>query len=477
MPIKNNSKNEKKIYFVIGLGRSGFWAAKYLRSLGKKVIVWESNENEELSETKEILEKLDISVCLNKQFLFEEFSECLNQIEAVVISPAIPIDHKTIIKLKEKGIEVLGEVNIAWESLKNINWIGITGTNGKTTVTHLLSHILRTNNLLAPFAGNIGTPLCKIAYSIKSKNIDWLVAELSSYQIEIATLCIKPKIGIWTTFTADHLDRHKTLDNYFKIKNSLLKQSEFRIYNYDDIHLRENFKSLSKGIWITTSSKQSDLDHCDYWINNEDFIVERQENLLSLKNFKLKGNHNTQNLLLAIAAARKIGLSPEKIKNALLSYEQLPHRMETIYQSNKLEIINDSKATNFDSSTAGIKAIKGAPIIISGGKLKSGSYIEWVNIINKKAKAVFLFGESSQTLKKLILEGGFKKDIFIFNDLSEVINYVYSYIENNQIETLLFSPSCSSFDQFRNYEERGDIFKKLIHEKFNLKLFAHKEFS
>ena len=473
MPIKNNSKKEEKINFVIGLGRSGFWAAKYLRSIGKRVIVWESNENKELLETKEILEKLDISVCLNKQFLFDEFSTCLKQIESIVVSPSIPFDHKTIIKLKERGIVVIGEINIAWESLKNINWIGITGTNGKTTVTHLLSHILRENNLLAPFAGNIGTPLCEIAYSTKSKNIDWIVAELSSFQIEIATHCIKPKIGIWTTFTPDHLDRHKTLDNYFKIKNSLLKQSEFRIYNYDDKYLKENFKSLLNGIWITTNSKESDSDHCDYWINNEHFIVERREKLLSLKNFKLKGNHNTQNLLLAVAAARKIGLSPESIKNALLSYEQLPHRMETIFQSDELEIINDSKATNFDSSVAGINAIKGSPIIISGGRLKNGDSIEWVKIINKKAKAVFLFGESSQTLKKLILEGGFKNDILTFNDLSEVINYAYSYIKNNQAETLLFSPSCSSFDQFRDYEQRGDIFKKLIHEKFNIKFFAH----
>ena len=472
MLINNNSTKEKNINYIIGLGRSGFWAAKYLRSMGKKVIVWESNENEELLETKEALEKLNISVYLNKQFLFDEFSKCLNQIESVVVSPAIPFDHQTIIKLKKRGIVVIGEINIAWESLKNINWIGITGTNGKTTVTHLLSHILRENNLFAPFAGNIGTPLCEIAYSTKSKNIDWLVAELSSYQIEIATPCIKPKIGIWTTFTPDHLDRHKTLDNYFKIKNNLLKQSEFRIYNYDDKYLRENFNFLSNGIWITTNSNESHSDQCDYWINNENFIVERREKLLSLKNFKLKGNHNAQNLLLAVAAARKIGLSPERIKNALLNYEQLPHRMETIYHHNELEIINDSKATNFDSSLAGINAIKGAPIIISGGRYKNGDSKEWIKIINKKAKAVFLFGESSQTLKKLILEGGFKNDILTFKDLSEVINYAYSYIENNQTETLLFSPSCSSFDQFRDYAQRGDIFKKLIYEKFNIKLFA-----
>ena len=466
---KNNSKREEKINFVVGLGRSGFWAAKFLRSMGKKVIVWESKENKELLEKKAVLKKLDISVYLDKQFLFNEFSHCLNQIESVVVSPAIPIDHQTIIKLKQNGIKVIGEINIAWESLKNVNWIGITGTNGKTTVTHLLSHILSKNKLFAPFAGNIGTPLCKIAYGENKKKIDWLVAELSSYQIEVAPY-IKPKIGIWTTFTADHLDRHKNIDNYFKIKNNLLKQSEFRIYNYDDKYLRKNFKTLSNGIWITTNSNQSDLSNCDYWINNENYIIERRKKLFNLNNFKLKGNHNAQNLLLAVAAARKIGLSPEEINDSLSSYKQLPHRLETIHQNKKIEIINDSKATNFDSSIAGINAIKGNPIIISGGRLKSGNANEWLKTINKKAKAVFLFGESSQTLKKLLLDGGFKKDLLTFNDLSEVIEYSYFYLKNNQAETLLFSPSCSSFDQFRDYEERGDFFRELIHKKFNLTL-------
>ena len=470
MAIKKNSKQEEKINFVIGLGRSGFWAAKFLKSLGKRVTVWESNENKDLLENKKALEKLDISVFLNKKFLFDDFSSCLNQIESVVVSPAIPFDHKTIIKLKERGIVVIGEINIAWESLKNINWIGITGTNGKTTVTHLLSHIINENKLCAPFAGNIGTPLCKLAYGKNNKSIDWLVAELSSYQLEIAS-CIKPKIGIWTTFTADHLERHKTLDNYFKIKNKLLKQSEFRIYNYDDKYLRENSKYLSKGIWITTNSNESYLEKCDYWINNENFIVERRKKLFCLKNFSLKGNHNVQDLLLAVAAARIIGLSPVQIKDSLITYKQLPHRLETIFQNNNLEVINDSKATNFDSSIAGINSIKGNSVIISGGRLKSGNSDDWVKTINKKAKAVFLFGESSQVLKKLLLEGEFKKDILTFSDISEVIDYAYIYIKNNHTETLLFSPSCSSFDQFRDYEERGELFKELIDKKFKLKLF------
>ena len=291
------------------------------------------------------------------------------------------------------------------------------------------------------------------------------MAELSSYQIEIAPE-VKPSIGIWTTFTEDHLERHKTLEKYFKIKNSLLKQAEFRIYNYDDMHLRKHYKSLSDGIWITASFQTSDLHKCDYWIDDQKFIFEKNEILFKLDNFVLKGNHNLQNLLLVIAAARKIGLSSKKIKDSLSSYQQLPHRLETIYVNNNLEIINDSKATNFDSSIAGINAIQGELIIISGGRLKGNKYSEWIQVLNKKAKIVFLFGESSKVLKKALINGGFKKDIYEFPDLSEVIKHVLPYLQKNKINRLLFSPSCSSFDQFRNYEERGDFFKKLIKQKF-----------
>ena len=333
--------------------------------------------------------------------------------------------------------------------------------------THLLSHILCDTGLYAPFAGNIGTPLCKYAHSKKHEKIDWVVAELSSYQIEISPE-VKPNIGIWTTFTEDHLERHKTLENYFNIKKSLLEKSDFRIYNYDDKNLRNHYSSLSRGVWITTSFDKSNFIHCDYWIDEQAYIVERGKKLFKLEHFSLKGMHNLQNLLLVIAAARKVGLSGKKIKDSLSNYKQLPHRMETIYKNNDLEIINDSKATNFDSSIAGISSIEGQIIIIAGGRLKGNEYSEWIKVLKKKVKCVFLFGESSKVLKMALINEGFKKNIFEFSELKELLNFVFHYLQNNRVGTLLFSPSCSSFDQFKNYEERGDYFKKLISEKLKV---------
>ena len=474
MLIKDTNKKRlpPKINFVIGLGISGFWVAQYLHSKGKSVIVLEASNNKLLSLRKKELEEKGIKVFLEKPFQYEYFAYKINQIESLIISPGINLDNENVLKLKKDGVNIIGEVNIGWNNLKHINWVGITGTNGKSTVTKLLSHLLSKNNIFAPSAGNIGTPLCKLAYDLKnSKTINWIIAELSSYQLEIANE-IEPKIGIWTTFTADHLDRHKTLRNYFDIKNNLLKNSKTKIYNYDDQQLRDSYKYLDEGIWITTTSENNNVYKCDYWIDKEGFIIERGIRLFNLKSFKLKGNHNIQNLLLATAAARKIGLSELEISTSLLSFEQLPHRLETIFKNNSLEIINDSKATNYDSSIAGINSISLPHIIISGGRIKEGNPEIWIETAINKGYAIFLYGEGALFLKEILINGGFKREIFIFKNLLEVIKEVILYALKKKIKTILFSPSCSSFDQFKNYEERGKYFKKLVeNEIMNIKSF------
>ncbi len=451
-----------KINLVVGLGRSGYWAAKFLNSVGERVIVIEEKVNDQLAISKKDLENIGVEVFLEFPFKFEKISPWINNINCVILSPAIDIENQTVLKLKVSGIKVLGEANIGWNYLKDLNWVGVTGTNGKTTVTHLLSHILSQNKFEAPPAGNIGIPICKYAYDYNlNKKLDWIIAELSSYQIEIACE-IKPTIGIWTTFTPDHLNRHKTLANYFKIKNHLLKNSEIRIYNYDDNHLKSNFKKLARGIWVSLDDKNKTIEECDYWLDKKGYIVEKGIALFHSDALKLKGKHNILNLLLATAAARKIGLTSKKIKNSLKTYKQLPHRLETIYSARNLEIINDSKATNFDSSFSGINSLDEGLIIIIGGRMKKGDSKLWSSIILEKCKGVFLYGESSKQLKKILLKAGFMEDIFIHNELKDLIPVAIKYLKTKKLKTLLFSPACSSFDQFKDYEERGNYFKLLV---------------
>ena len=452
----------KTINLVIGLGRSGYWAAKFLNSQNEKVIILEEQINEQLKIYKAELERIGIKVYLKFSFEFNNLSQWIDNIKCVILSPAIHIENQTVIKLQKKGIEVFGEANIGWAKLKEINWVGITGTNGKTTVTHLLSHICCQNNLEAPSAGNIGTPICKYAYDYnKRKKIDWIIAELSSYQLEVVHK-IKPKIGIWTTFTPDHLERHKTLENYFRIKNQLLESSEIRIYNFDDFYLKSFSKKLADGIWISSDHKNKTFKDCHFWLDEKGFIVEKGKRLFHSNIFPLKGNHNIINLLLATAAARKIGLSGNNIKNSLKNYKQLPHRLETIYKTKDLEIINDSKATNFDSSLSGINALDDGQLIIIGGRIKKGESKFWARMIIKKCRGVFLYGESTIELKEILVSEGFSEDIFIFNELKEVIPEAINFLKLKKLKILLFSPSCSSFDQFKDYENRGDYFKCLV---------------
>ena len=457
----DNNKNQK-LNLIVGLGRSGFWAAKFLNSLGKNVIVIESQNNLVIQKLKIQLEKNGIKVFLNKPFEYEELSPWLKQAENIIISPSIGINHKTVINLKRQGFNVIGEINIGWKYLKHINWIGITGTNGKTTVTHLLSHILTKNNFFAPAAGNIGRPICEYAYHYhKGKKIDWIIAELSSYQLEIANT-ITPQIGIWTTFTPDHIERHKTIDNYFDIKNELLKNSKFRIYNFDDIGLNRSSEKLLDGIWVSSIGDQFNKEKCDYCIDRKGYVLEKGKRLFDSKLLKLKGDHNIQNLLLATAAARLIGLTGNQIKESLSSYIQLPHRLETIFNKNNFEIINDSKATNFDSSIAGINSLKDNLVIIAGGRIKNGDSSLWVETVNKRCKAIFLYGESAIELNSLLTLGNFKNDIFINQDLTTCVRQAINFLKKENLKILLFSPACSSFDQFKDYEDRGDFFKSLI---------------
>jgi len=453
------------MYLVIGLGRSGYWVAKFLNSRGERVIVLEEKINDQLEIYKKNLENLGVEVYLDFPFQFEKILKWVNNINCVILSPAISIENQTVFKLKNLGIKVLGEANIGWNYLKDINWVGITGTNGKSSVTHLLSHILSQNKLEAPSAGNIGTPFCKYAYDYNSnKKLDWIVAELSSYQIEIARE-IKPKIGIWTTFTPDHLERHKTLENYFKIKNHLLKSSEIRIYNYDDDYLKSSSKRLAKGVWVSLDYNNKSIKDCDFWLDPKGNIVEKGITLFHSNSLKLKGKHNILNLLLATAAARKIGLTGKNIKNSLKTFNQLPHRLETIHKAKSLEVINDSKATNFDSSFSGIKSLDNGQIIIIGGRIKEGDSKLWSSIILEKCKGVFLYGESAKELERILLRAGFMEEIFIHNELKDLIPEALKYLKKKKLKILLFSPACSSFDQFKDYEERGNYFKLLV-EKY-----------
>ena len=450
---------------MLGLGCSGVNAARLLKAEGKNVLVLENNLNAKLIDISKKLKSEGINVMLLDQPLhINNFKPWIEKISSVIVSPGIDWKHKTLQELRTRNISMQGEVELAWKRLSHIPTIGITGTNGKTTVTNMLDHILKLNSLNTEMGGNVGKALSKIALESKQKNyqkLNWLVLELSSYQIE-GSPRLKPSIGIWTTFTPDHLERHHDIETYFKIKRSLLEKSSIRIYNSDDKYLSSKRKELPEGIWVGIKKQSSYSHYPKFWIDKKGYIFEDKVQLFNSAILKMPGKHNLQNLLLVTAAAREIGLDHLSIAKSINSFKAIPHRLEHLGKINTLNFYNDSKATNFDSSVIGLKAITSPIILIAGGKRKKGDYLTWIEQIKQSTKGVVLFGASASDLKETILSSSYKGEIIVKKTLEDATKSSIEIARRTNSKSILLSPACASFDQYQNYEERGDHFKEIV---------------
>ena len=457
-------ESNNQITIAIGLGKSCIAASKYLSSNGEKVLIFENSSNESLKKIAAELINLGINVQLGTPLEFSSFKPWIATLSSVVIGPGIPWNHDTLNKLRVEGIEIKSEISIAWESLKGIPWVGVTGTNGKTTVTNMLHHVLQNSPIDSYIGGNIGRAATELSLAFKDSSTiknKWLIIELSSYQIESAPE-IAPQIGIWTTLTPDHLERHGSINNYFKIKRSLLKKSSLRIYNADDKYLNAHRNQLPKGIWVSIKGPGSKADTNKFWITSKGQVIEEGTELFNAKVLSIPGAHNLQNLLLVTAAAREIGLSAKSIENAIKSFKSIEHRLEKLSNISGIEIFNDSKATNFDSAEIALKATKGPLILIAGGLLKKGEASQWIKQIKSKALAVVLFGKSREIIKLMIKENGFKGEIHCYERLEKSVMKSINLGITLKVKSILFSPACSSFDLYNNFEERGEDFKSIV---------------
>ena len=451
---------------VVGMGRSGIGAARLLHHQGEAVVLQERGNSSNHHIQAEQLRGEQIQVELNCPLELESFQPWFNQLDTVVIGPGIPWDHPTLNELRQRNVTVRGEMDLAWDALRHIPWVGITGTNGKTTVTHLLSHVLQRGGLNAPMGGNMGISAAEMARQIISGEVptpDWLVMELSSYQIEAAER-IRPRIGIWTTLTPDHLERHGTVEAYRAIKRGLLKRSDQAIFNADDPDLRQQRRSWHGGIWVSAESAQPDGLPADLWIDDEGWVHEPTQRLFRADALAMPGAHNRQNLLLVTAAARRIGLSPAAIEAGLRSFPGVPHRLEPLGYIGGSQVFNDSKATNYDAAAVGLRAMQGPVVVLAGGSTKQGDASDWLAELNRRACAVVLFGAGAEELQGLITTSGFPGPLSLCNDLSAAVDQAVQRAEALGASNLLLSPACASFDQYRDFEARGDHFKQLIHQ-------------
>ncbi len=461
--------------YVIGLGRSGIAAARVLKRDGWEVILSDRASGPTLHKTQQELEAERIAVKLGHTPTLEP----TDLSKLIVVSPGVPWDSPFLVAAREQNIETIGELELAWRYLNNperltstgnwslvtgncLNpWIGITGTNGKTTTTALLAAICQTAGLNAPACGNIGYAACELA--LQEDKPDLIVAEISSYQIE-SSVQLAPKIGIWTTLTPDHLKRHHTLANYAEIKASLMRRTGQQVFNGDDPYLRSIQEDWPDAYWTSIKGKKELIGSTAKGVYIEDgWVTAFGELILPVSLFKMVGEHNRQNLLMAVAAARLAGIEREAIVQAITSFPGVPHRLEYIRTLQGVDYINDSKATNYDAAQVGLSAVKAPTILIAGGEAKEGDDTGWLTTIKEKAAAVLLIGEAAPSFASRLQESGYQP-YEIVETMAKAVVRSRELAKAKDAAVVLLSPACASFDQYRSFEGRGDHFRQLCLE-------------
>jgi UDP-N-acetylmuramoylalanine--D-glutamate ligase len=450
---------------VIGLGRSGVGAARLLAASGERVRLIESKSNEALERRAADLRREGIEVSLATPLEPHHFRWAAGHAVKVVVSPGVRWDHPTLVQLRRQGVEVIGEMEVAWGALASVPWIGITGTNGKTTVTHLVGHLLQAAGLDAPICGNVGLSAAELALERLNGGQappDWLVAELSSYQIEAAP-GIRPRIGLWTTLTPDHLERHGSLDNYRGIKRSLLERAETAILNADDADLASRAASWDGAIWVTARSKAhlgAGINPL-LWVEHE--LVHGVDGPLMAANcLAMPGAHNRQNMLMAAAVGLRLGLDPLAMEAAFRSFPGVPHRLERIRELDGVTYYNDSKATNFDAAEVAVKALGLPLVVLAGGEAKQGDPSGWIEQLNRHAQAVVLYGEAAGPFDRLLSCHGYCGERRLCPGLEEAVPSARQLAKRLDCGAVLLSPACASFDQYSDFEARGDHFRRLV---------------
>lgn len=442
---------DKKV-LIIGLSKSGVSAAKYLAKQGADCYITEFKPLKD--EDKPLVEELQkMGIKVETGIHSNEFIE--NSYMAVT-SPGVPPKSEIFSRLKSKNIPVIGEIELAYLEA-NSPFIAITGTNGKTTTTLLTSHILM-SEYNAPACGNVGVP----PTSLIENNPDYYVCEVSSFQLATAPT-FRPKIACFLTFTPDHIDWHGSLENYFEAKVSIFKgdkKPDFAVFSGADEKIYEFSKSYKGEKFIY--AKELDKNCC--YIKNKAIYFKRttEEKIINLNEIKLVGEHNYQNVMCGIIIAKLTGISNEHIKERIMSFEPVEHRIEYAGKINGKLFYNDSKATNPEASFVAIKAFEGKKLtLIAGGRDKNTDLTEFCrDYINKYVSTVILIGEATERFKENIEKNGFH-NIILAKSLENAVDI--SLTLNDEI--VLLSPACASYDMFKSYEHRGEVFKNYVKSK------------
>ena len=443
----------KKV-LVFGAGISGIGSCGLLEKEGAEVILYDGNDKKDAEAMKAQLgEGSKVRVILGA---FPE--EEMEILDLVVMSPGVPTDLSVVLAMKEKGIPVWGEIELAYVCGKG-DVLGITGTNGKTTTTSLLGEIMKNARDSVFVVGNIGTPYTNAAADTREDSV--IVAELSSFQLE-SIHTFHPKVSAVLNITPDHLDRHGTVEVYAQTKESIGKnqtKDQVMVLNYEDDTTRA-MADRANGTVLFFSLHHKIKEGVS--MEGDAFIIEedgKKQIVCTLDDVNLLGDHNYENILAAIAVTYSMGVPVSYIKEGIKRFKGVEHRIEYVDTVKGVAYYNDSKGTNPDAAIKGIKAMNRPTWLIGGGYDKKSTYDEWIEAFDGKVKELVLMGVTAPKIADCAKAHGFDKIKFV-DSMEEAISYIAGKARDG--EAVLLSPACASWGMFPNYEVRGDIFKDCV---------------
>jgi len=438
---------------VFGSGISGIGASKLLEKMGKDVILYDGNislDPEALK--KKIGEDTKVEVILGT--LTEDVMKTL---EYVVMSPGVPTDLPVVNQMRKMGIPISGEVELAYTYGKG-DVLAITGTNGKTTTTALLGEIMKAYKESVFVVGNIGNPYTTEALKMTEDTVS--VAEVSSFQLETIH-SFRPRVSAILNITPDHLDRHHTMEAYIAAKEDIAKNQTAEdtcVLNYED-EVTRAFGEVVNANVIYFSSKRK-LEKGIYLENgNIVLCIEKPEVVCHVDELKLLGMHNYENYMAAIAMAAAYGVPMDVIREVAKAFGGVAHRIEYVCEKNGVAYYNDSKGTNPDAAIKAVQAMNRPTILIGGGYDKNSEYDEWIEAFDGKVKYLVLVGQTKEKIAETAKKHGFE-NVILTDTFEETVKTCAELAKPG--DAVLLSPACASWGMFKNYEQRGDIFKELV---------------
>ncbi len=441
----------KKI-LVVGMARSGMAAARFLHARGARVTVSECRDQCQLEPEIRTLEALGIGCEVGAHRL-----ETFLKAECIVVSPGVPLDQPVLREAAGRGTEILSEIELASRFLGG-RIVGITGSNGKTTTTTLIGEILGAAGFRVQVGGNIGVPLTSLVERSASDSIN--VVELSSFQLEAIT-SLRAHIGVILNITPDHMDRYPDLAAYASAKLNLLNHqgaSDFVVLNRDDRLLRGLAEPpAAERFWFSTRMPV-DQGTC----LQDGALVFRQrgasEPVVRVEDVRIKGRHNLENVAAAVTVARLLGASVPSIRETVARFRGVSHRLEWVREIRGVDFYNDSKATNPTSAQRALEAFDQRLILILGGRDKASDFAVLSPQVNRRVKGLVLLGEASRKIESQLAGTA---PVTRAASMEEAVRLAFGQADRGEV--VLLAPACSSFDMFRDYEDRGNVFKQAVH--------------